>query len=91
MGNNRQHDSRQLDVTCTTGNPGVNVNLPIGSYVCLQLCCEGLIERVEDIEVKVATLETEVSDLQDETDSGWNTLSATGTYSSSLYSLFLGM
>lgn len=73
----------ELDVTCTTGNPGVNVNLPIGSYVCLQLCCEGLIERVEDIEVKVATLETEVSDLQDETDSGWNTLSATGTYSSS--------
>lgn len=36
----------ELDITCTTGNPGVTVALPIGSYVCLQYCCETLTNEI---------------------------------------------
>jgi hypothetical protein len=59
----------ELDVTCTIGNPGVNVNYASGSAVCLQLTSDTVIE-----------LQTDVTQLRIEVDTGWIDLADSGTY-----------
>lgn len=73
----------ELDITCTTGNPGSTFVVPTGSTVCLQLCCESTTERIEELETDVAQLQSDVQDIETILDDGWLPVSNSGTYISS--------
>ena len=70
----------ELDITCTTGNPGSNFTIALGASVCLQLCCESTSEAITELEADVVALQSEVADIDAILEDGWLPLSATGTY-----------
>lgn len=57
----------ELDITCTTGNPGSNFTIPAGSSVCLQLTSDD----VDELEVEVTALTSTVATLEVEVETGW--------------------